>query len=146
MFFAVPWWDAPWRVWWWAGPRYRCGRVGRTAPWSPGLRGTRAGAPWERTLLFFGVYLGSWDGILGHQLDRKGSSRLLYATYSQSLQLDFTEMEFLKINLTKDSSLMPMLVTVPSTGGLERKPYSTLGFNNPDKKICEKRKLEFIHE
>jgi hypothetical protein len=37
-----------------------------------------------------------------------------------------TEMKYLDINLTKDSSLLLMLFTVPSTGGFHRKPYSSL--------------------
>jgi hypothetical protein len=36
----------------------------------------------------------------------------------------YTEIEFLDINLAKDSSLL--LFTVPSTGGFERKPYPSL--------------------
>ncbi len=39
-----------------------------------------------------------------------------------------------------------MLFKVPSTGGFKRKPYSSLGFKNPYKKIHETRKLESIHE
>jgi hypothetical protein len=38
-----------------------------------------------------------------------------------------------------------MLFTVPSTGGFERKPYSSLVLKSLQK-ISETRKLEFIHE
>jgi hypothetical protein len=48
------------------------------------------------------------------------------------------EIEFFDISLTKDSSLCPMLFTVPSTGGFLR---TLSGFNNPYKKIRETRKL-----
>jgi hypothetical protein len=60
----------------------------------------------------------------------------MYATY--------TEMEFLVINLTKDSSLLLHAMHSPfssSPDGFYGKPYSTLV-----QKIRETRRLESIHE
>jgi hypothetical protein len=55
-------------------------------------------------------------------------------------------MEFLDVNLSKDSSLLLQLFTVPSTGGFYRKSHSNLVLEIHTKKFRKTRKLESIHE
>jgi hypothetical protein len=57
------------------------------------------------------------------------------------------EIEFLEINLTKDSSLLLHAIHSPFTGGLKKKIILYPGFKNAvQTKIRETRKLGFIHE
>ncbi len=55
-------------------------------------------------------------------------------------------MEFLDINLTKDSSLLLYAIHSPFCWGILKKAILFSGFKNKYKKICETRKLESIHE
>jgi hypothetical protein len=57
-----------------------------------------------------------------------------------------SDMEFLDINLTKDSSLLLYAIHSPFCWGILKKAILFSGFKNKYKKICETRKLESIHE
>ncbi len=56
--------------------------------------------------------------------------------------LHSTEMKFLDISLTKDSSLLLHAIRSVSTGGFKKKTRLYSGFKNTRKKIRETRKLE----
>jgi len=55
-------------------------------------------------------------------------------------------MEFLDINLTKDSSLLFHAIHSPFYWRIFNNTILYSGFKNPHKIICETRKLEYIHE
>ncbi len=55
-------------------------------------------------------------------------------------------MEFLDINLTKDSSHLLHAIYSPFYRRILKKPILFSGLNNPYKKIREKEKLESVHE
>jgi hypothetical protein len=55
-------------------------------------------------------------------------------------------MVFLDINLTNDSGLLLMLLTVPSTCGFLKNTILFSGFQKPYKKTSETRNLESIHK
>jgi hypothetical protein len=54
-------------------------------------------------------------------------------------------MEFVDINLTKDSRLLLHAIHSPFFWRILKKTVPCSGFNNPYKKIRETRKLESIH-
>ncbi len=55
-------------------------------------------------------------------------------------------MEFLDINLTKDSRILLYAIHSPFYRCILKKTILFSGFKNHYKKICENRKLESIHE
>jgi hypothetical protein len=63
----------------------------------------------------------------------------------QAVKIVFTEMEFLDINLTKNSSLLLHAIHSPFYWRILKKTILFFGFKNT-KKIRETRKLEYIHE
>jgi hypothetical protein len=58
----------------------------------------------------------------------------------------YTEIEFLDINLTRDSSLLLHAIHNPFYWRILKKTILYSGFNNPYKKSTKKQELESIHE
>jgi hypothetical protein len=61
-------------------------------------------------------------------------------------QCKSSEIEFLDIDLTKDSSLLLHAIHIPFYWWILMKIILLPGFKNPYKKILDTRKLEYIHE